>query len=61
MLWSNSTVFQKSPDFMYKSASSLPSGHSEECPGVLNVKVFFTAAEGAQECLIKQAYKPSKW
>lgn len=40
---------------MHKSTLALPREHCEECAGVLNAKVFFSAAEGAQEYLIKKS------
>lgn len=30
---------------------------AEECTGVLNMNIFFMAAEGAQECLIKPMHR----
>lgn len=59
MLWLNCTAFQKSCDLCTNLYLHYQE-NTEECTGVLNVKVFFTAAEGAQEYLIKQVYRLSK-
>lgn len=61
MLCSNSTAFPKSLIYAQICIIIAERTLCEECAGVLNVKVFFTAAEGAQECLVKQAHGPSKW
>lgn len=58
MLWSNSTTFQKGSD-LCTNLHHHCQGNTEELVGVLNVKVSFMAAEGAQEYFIKQVYRPS--